>query len=558
MKDWITKNLMTIDGRLCSKKCNREWFEKNDYLKEYDNIFEHTHFLNVYTPSFPQRLWHLYNDVLTSVKCKNPKCTNVTKFKTFTVGYSDNCSNRCAQLNPTTIVKIKKSNLIKYGTEYGLQSSIVKKKSIESVVLKYGVDNISKLDSIKDKKKDTCLKNHGVDYYLRKQDVKEDNVFKKYGVKNVQQSVNIKQKTVKTRRGDFYDSLFTTNRLKDLAIPLFNKDEYINNGLYKKYKFKCVKCDTEFLDCLEDGDLPRCTKCYKSNSYFQMEIYDYIKSLIDENLLILNCKTLISNREIDIYIPHLKLAIECDGLYWHGEVGGNKDKNYHLNKTKCCEDKGIHCIHIFEDEWMLKKDIVKSKIKNYLHKNSTVYARNCIIKQVNNTECQEFLTNNHIQGNDNSSIQYGLYYKDKLVMVATFGNLRVILGNNRINNVYELYRLCSSINITGGASKLIQHFIKIHKPNKIISYADRRYTNLHNSFYETIGFTKINNGTPNYWYFGKNANYIRRHRFAFAKHTLSKKLEKFDNNLSEWQNMKNNGYDRIWDCGSIKYQLNCE
>ena len=555
MKEWIIKNLITIDNKLCSKKCNRGWFEKNSYLKEYDNIFVNTNFLNVCNPSLPQRLWHLYNSVFEAPKCKNPNCHNITKFKAFTVGYSENCSNRCAQSNPSTVAKIKKTNLNKYGTEYGLQSSVVKNKSVESIISRYGVNNVSKLDTVKDKKKKTCLKNHGVEYYLKKQDIKEDNVFKKYGVKNVQQSLDIKQKTIKTRRGDFYDSLFTTNRLKDLALPLFNKEEYVSNGLYKKYKFKCIKCESEFLDCLEDGDLPRCTTCYKSNSYFQMEVYDFIKSLIDESLIILNCKTLILNRDIDIYVPHLKLAIECDGLYWHGEIGGHKDKRYHLSKTIDCEKQGVHCIHIFEDEWMLKKDIVKSKLKNCLNKNSSVYARNCKIKKVNHTDCQKFLNDYHIQGGDNSSVQYGLYHEDELVMVSTFGNLRVILGNKKINNVYELYRLCSNTNVVGGASKLINHFIKTHNPSKIVSYADRRYTCIHNAFYEKIGFVKINEGTPNYWYFGKNANYKRTHRFGFAKHTLSKKLKIFNDALSEWENMKLNGYDRIWDCGSIKYEI---
>ena len=127
--------------------------------------------------------------------------------------------------------------------------------------------------------------------------------------------------------------------------------------------------------------------------------------------------------------------------------------------------------------------------------------------------------------------------------------------NKKINNVYELYRLCSNTNVVGGASKLINHFIKTHNPSKIVSYADRRYTCIHNAFYEKIGFVKINEGTPNYWYFGKNANYKRTHRFGFAKHTLSKKLKIFNDALSEWENMKLNGYDRIWDCGSIKYEI---
>lgn len=139
----------------------------------------------------------------------------------------------------------------------------------------------------------------------------------------------------------------------------------------------------------------------------------------------------------------------------------------------------------------------------------------------------------------------------------TFGKLRSALGNKNIkNNNWELYRFCSKINtvIIGGASKLLKHFINHHSPDKIISYSDKRWSV--GNLYESIGFKLTSNGVPNYWYFGRGNSYKRHHRFAFAKHTLSKKLKTFDNSLSEWENMKNNGYDRIWDCGSIKFELN--
>ena len=47
----------------------------------------------------------------------------------------------------------------------------------------------------------------------------------------------------------------------------------------------------------------------------------------------------------------------------------------------------------------------------------------------------------------------------------------------------------------------------------------------------------------------------REHRFAYRKSELPKKLQTYDENLSEWENMKNNNYDRIWDCGSIKFKM---
>ena len=34
---------------------------------------------------------------------------------------------------------------------------------------------------------------------------------------------------------------------------------------------------------------------------------------------------------------------------------------------------------------------------------------------------------------------------------------------------------------------------------------------------------------------------------------LNKKLDVVDLSLTEWQNMQLNNYDRIWDCGNIKY-----
>ena len=39
----------------------------------------------------------------------------------------------------------------------------------------------------------------------------------------------------------------------------------------------------------------------------------------------------------------------------------------------------------------------------------------------------------------------------------------------------------------------------------------------------------------------------------FQKHLLKSKLPTFDETLSEWENMKNNGFDRIWDCGTTKW-----
>jgi hypothetical protein len=207
---------------------------------------------------------------------------------------------------------------------------------------------------------------------------------------------------------------------------------------------------------------------------------------------------------------------------------------------------------------LFKKEIVKGRLNNLLRTNDIkrIYARNCVVKEIHSKDSNVFLIKNHLQGRDNSGIKLGLYYKNELVSVMTFGKLRVSLGNGKsTDNVYEIYRFCSKVgnNVNGAAGKLLSHFIDVYKPNRIITYADRRWGI--GKLYEHIGFKYVSTTSPSYWYFGRGNSYKRHHRFSYAKHRLSKKLKNYDPNQTEWENMKNNGYDRIWDCGNTKFEL---
>ena len=104
------------------------------------------------------------------------------------------------------------------------------------------------------------------------------------------------------------------------------------------------------------------------------------------------------------------IGIECDGLRWHNET--HKPKNYHLEKTKACEEKGVRLIHIFEDEWVYNSEIWKSMLRNMFGKTENrIYARNCEVREVNAREKRRFLKHNHIQGNAQSRYSYGLFHE---------------------------------------------------------------------------------------------------------------------------------------------------
>lgn len=152
---------------------------------------------------------------------------------------------------------------------------------------------------------------------------------------------------------------------------------------------------------------------------------------------------------------------------------------------------------------------------------------------------------NHIQGGVHSSINLGLYYDDELISLMTF-------SKPRFNKKYEweLVRFCNKIgyHVPGAASRLLKHFERQYNPKSIISYADRRWSK--GNLYSKIGFKQVSTSKPNYWYIVDGE---LESRVKYQKHKLNSILEHFDSSKSEWENMKDNGYNRIFDCGNLVF-----
>lgn len=420
--------------------------------------------------------------------------------------------------------KMKKTNLKKYGVENPFQSDVIKNIIKQTNLKKYGVEFLLQADMSKEKKKQTCMKN--------------------YGVENVSQLNTNKEHKRQSNLLTTYASFFKSSRLKGLVKPLFTLEDY--KGVEFKYKFQCLKCSNIFEDHLDNGKIPRCFNCYpivrEYSSKYENEINVWLDDLGIKNIQ-KGHKGIIYPYQLDIYLPDYRLAMEFNGLYWHSEIGGNKDKNYHLNKTNLCKEKGIELIHIFEDEWIEKQDIVKSIIKNKLGLiENKVYARECIIKEVDKEEALLFLMNNHLQESIICKYFYGLYYKEELVYL-------IALSKPRFNNnyEYELIRSCGKINtnIIGGFNKLIEYSKRELNIKSMVSYVDKRYFN--GKGYKE--WELINEAKPNYFYTKDYQN--RESRLRYQKHKLVENEE--DKALTEWQIMQLKGYDRIWDCGNKVY-----
>jgi hypothetical protein len=329
-----------------------------------------------------------------------------------------------------------------------------------------------------------------------------------------------------------------------------NTYEYLDNnyqGSNIKIGITCKKHGVFYMTPTNHLIGQHCPKCAFSHSKGESELYEFIISLVGKANAIQRDRTILNGEELDIFIPSLAFAIEYNGLYWHSEI--SKDKNYHLNKTLKCEAKNIRLFHIFEDEWINKKDIIKSMLSSLILKNNRkIYARNCTVKNVSPSEARNFLNQNHLQGACNSQIRYGLFYNDELISLMTFGSSRHFIGNK--NDKIELLRFCTKTNLTvvGGASKLFNYFINTNNVNEIVSYADRRWSI--GNVYDKLGFELYNQSKPNYYYIigGK-----RVYRYNLRKNILIKKYN-CPKETTEKEFCYNQGWYRIYDCGCLCYK----
>lgn len=460
------------------------------------------------------------------------------------------CCKKHAQqykgINKEWLEKRKKTCLDKYGVDVAFKSKDVQNKYKNSLKQKYGVENPFLDPNIKNKALQTIKNKYGNEI-ASKSDVVKKKISNKLKNRVVSRENFIKIK---------WDKLLNYYNITGMK-PLFDKEYLENNKINhhfgNKFLFQCDKCNAITEVYLSNGYLPSCNcSDYKGYSLIEDEIRIFLSDYFDDSEMDFNRRDILSNRqEIDIFMPSLNLAIEVNGVFWHSESMG-KYRDYHLYKTEKCSEKGIDLIHILDYEWMFKKPIIQSIILNKINKTpNTLYARKCNINEIKDIKIlKEFLNTNHIQGYTHSSTNLGLYYDNELVSVMTFSKNRFKKDSNEL----EMVRFCNKLNtnIIGGASKLFKYFIKKYNiSNSIISFSDRRFFT--GNMYLNLGFKFDSYIKPSYIYWKDNKIL---NRMSCQKHKLSNLLDSFDPNLTEYENMLNNGWRRVWDSGNVKWRYN--
>ena len=538
--------------------------------------------------SFSERLFIYFNPHATGL-CK--VCGRPTKFRNFKSGYPIYCSSKCSNSDPDKKETCRQTVINRYGVENVSKSSVVKDRICNTFKEKYGVEWVGQSKEVQAKQKATCIEKYGVPTPFQMDDFQEKSIQtcrKKYGTDYAVQSQEVKSKitasyidkmgfTNPSYNPDVIDKRRETN-FKNFDGKWFTQTDEMaqsNHGLFlNRHKNIIGETDSTYIVSCEDN---KCTLCESKTfeidknvfvqrssqstvicpiklplmgnaSLAETELLDYIKSIYDGEIET-GDRSIISPLELDIVIPDKHIAIEFNGVFWHSDFNPRMCKTYHRDKSLKCIDKGYQLLHIWEDDWYNRKDIIKDYIKSKLGLCSKrIYARKCHVREIDAHTARLFVDSNHIQGYSNATYKIGLFYDDALVSVMLVGKLRDMMGSKPKEGHYEIYRVVSreDTEVAGGFSKMLKYFERTYNPECIITYGDLCYTL--GNVYLKCGFTDEGLSSPCYSW---QINGVRYHRSNFMKCKLEEC--KKDPSLTEDQVMRSRHAYKVWDAGKIKF-----
>jgi hypothetical protein len=492
-----------------------ERFLKKKYNKLFNDINNHTN--HIPEISLKQRIWHyIYN--VKDIPCCD-YCEKELKFgRSLNEGYGVYCSIVCTNKSEEHIENVRKTNNIKYGGNTPICSKEIKDKISKTNIEKYGVDNIFKDNQ-----------------YI------QNKIFEKHGVNSMNKLPEVKQKRLNTnieRYGVSTPLILTRSRdkLKESQLNNFlNRHSQYNivNKTGNELTIKCDTCSSDYSILVATfihrttNSVEPCLVCNPVNSVRSIKENQLSGFLSDLGIVVENNNTkILGGLEIDIFLPEYNIGVEFNGLYFHSNLFRSDD--YHYNKTKKCIENGVRLIHIFEDEWDDKQDIVKSDLTRLLGLNEyKININDCELKPINKKIKNKFLTENSCQLLNSTSIDIGVFYNGQLVGVSSF--------NKRNGDGFEIVYYCELKNhsINGGVEKILDFLIEKYTPSKINWVIDNRW----GGDIEKFGFKLVDDLPPNYFYLYKHKRYSRS------------EIKKNDKDLLDI-------LPKIYDCGNLMYRLN--
>lgn len=207
-------------------------------------------------------------------------------------------------------------------------------------------------------------------------------------------------------------------------------------------------------------------------------------------------RVILKGKELDIYIPSLKIAIEYNGVYWHSEAAG-KGSEYHYNKWRDCHEAGIQLIQIWEDEWNRDSEMIKNflttRLNEPLHNNS--FSLSTKVVKIDEPEAEEFLTRNHIQGFSPGSHYLGRKNASDQSLISV---MVLLIEKGMKRNTLRIVRYASRENLHDGLANMLSYASQTYKPECFVAVSDNCINDGH--LYENNGFFLDKELPPEFMY----------------------------------------------------------
>lgn len=438
--------------------------------------------------------------------------------------------------------KISATSMKKYGVDHPLKSQEIRERQLDTIEKKWGKRHALQNKELQDKRRKTCEDRHQTLNFLHGENAKATNL-ERYGseipMRNQTVADKVSKGVIETKTAALVE------KLASFKIEVIEID-----SSYCSYK--CVVCGKETSRMTRQyvniatrlGETP-CQKCNPKNSFrsgFENEIFEFVQA--NTELEIHTNRKYIKGREVDIIIPELKLAIDCNGVYWHSEL--YRPGKHHIEKKKTIESQGYKFVQIWEDDWRspFKNEIIKSRIINLLGSSQKTGARKYHLhNRKYSVKIKDFLDQNHLQGFFSATEYLTLEKDGQIYALASF-------RSSRDGSRHELSRYCllKGHSISGALERFISHF-KIGKSGVLFSYADLDWSSLemHNT-YDRVGFSRKRTTPPGYFWL---VDGIRINRHMFMRH----KLKNIQEGQSEADYMHGKGYYRVYNSGNLYYEM---
>lgn len=313
----------------------------------------------------------------------------------------------------------------------------------------------------------------------------------------------------------------------------------------------------------------------KTAKRYQMRLTEMVQALVPGSPVLSDDHTVLpSGKELDIVVPDHHLAIEFNDIFSHSEQAvferhaKPRPHSYHAHKTREASSQGYQLVHVWEDDWLHRRDLVLRALAHRLHAVDRLpdvlpninplacqrlYARNLTAKRVHGGVARRFWQDNHLQGPVHCTVNVGLYDSD--------GVLRALLGIGRKNHgsrvslpdgTWDIQRYATLGVIVGGFTKLLAYAETLVPVDTWTSWSDNDISD--GGMYQAAGFTVDKRQAPSYSYVGRKTKWERVHRSTYTKQRfISDPNLVYKSKQTEHEAALTNKLYRIYDAGKTRW-----